>query len=156
MRASTCRLMDLFRLRPRLRPVFSIHRSTVVLDSPEQAVKFFRRIWNKQLLTEQEQVYVIYVDDELQPIEWPCIHTGGVCKTVIDVKVIIQYAIGLKASGLFLAHNHPRGSIRPSVVDIKMTNNVIDACRLFDVKFYDHVILGLKDYSSFQESGLLD
>lgn len=136
--------------------IYRASRYTEAIDSSEKASVFFRRIWNKKLMGQQEQVYVVYMDEDLYPIEWPCIHIGGQSRTVIDAKIIVERAIQLKAAGVFIAHNHPRGGLTPRAVDINRTRKVIEACRLFDIKVFDHIILTLTGYTSFQEKGLID
>lgn len=135
---------------------YRISRSTEVIESTAYAARFFRKIWDKKLLIEQEQVYVIYVTEDCTPIAWTCIHTGGICHTVLDVKLVMSQAIHYKANGIFIAHNHPSGKLRASQTDIDMTSKLLEACKLFDVHLYDHIILTSVSYLSFRESGLLD
>ena len=54
-------------------------------------------------------------------------------------------------------HNHPSGEVKPSSADIKMTKEVKDCLKLFDVVLVDHIILSEKKYYSFtDESGSFD
>lgn len=66
---------------------------------------------------------------------------GGLSGSIIDTRIILQYAIKANASAVILAHNHPSGSLEASEADIKITNRLRDALELVDIKLLDHLIL---------------
>ncbi len=79
---------------------------------------------------------------------------GGVVGTVIDTKVIFQYALKANASQLILAHNHPSGNLKPSDADISITRKIKDGARQLNITLLDHIILTSdKRYYSFAEEG---
>lgn len=45
------------------------------------------------------------------------------------------------ATGIFLAHNHPGGSMKPSRNDIAITKKMIAAAEVLDLRFLDHLIV---------------
>lgn len=137
------------------RGLFRISRCTEIIDSTSHAARFFRKIWNKDLLQEQEQVYAIFVNYDYTPIIWPCLHIGGVSQTIIDVEVVITHALKCKAKGLFIAHSHTNGSLELTDEDIEMNNILIDACNIFNKELLDHIILTKDSYFSFREKGLI-
>lgn len=56
-------------------------------------------------------------------------------------------------SFLLLAHNHPGDTPVPSKIDLDLTNDIRQLCRLIGVIFLDHIIVA-KNYPwySFEES----
>ncbi len=66
-------------------------------------------------------------------------------------------AIGVhKPKYLLIAHNHPSGSLLPSVADDYTTANLIKLCELLGVEVVDHVIVADGDYYSYSASGHLE
>lgn len=149
-------LNRLFNREPQLEIVYKASRFSLSLDSSEAAEGFFRKRWNQKLLTEQEQVYAIFVDYKYRPIHWHCLHTGGISQTIIDIRVIVKYITKYNASGIFIAHNHPSGSLDPSEHDKAITRKLISMCEMIQVEFIDHLIITEKSYFSFKEDNLLD
>ena len=66
----------------------------------------------------------------------------------------------IKRSGAaFIAiHNHPSGSITPSLEDKDVTKRLLSCSELLGVKMLDHIIIGGEtgDMYSFKSDGLLD
>ena len=56
---------------------------------------------------------------------------------------------------MILAHNHPSGVAEPSRADERLTERLVDALALIDVRVLDHVILGAAEDYSFAERGKL-
>jgi DNA repair protein RadC len=62
--------------------------------------------------------------------------------SIIDTRVIPQYAIKANAPAVILAHNHPSG-------------NVKEALKLVDIELLDHLILTYEEkYSTIETDGL--
>ena len=79
---------------------------------------------------------------------------GGVVGTVIDPRIIFQYALKANAAQIILAHNHPSGNIKPSDADISITKKIKEGARHLDITVLDHTILkGDERYYSFAEEG---
>jgi len=134
----------------------SFQKHTQIIDSSQTAALFFRKIWNKELLDFQEEVYVIFIDDDSQTLGHARLHAGGTNKCYIDLAVLFKFAYKYKASGIFIAHNHPKGSLKPSKYDIDVTYKIRKMCNELGFHFMDHIIITPKSYFSFSQSGLLD
>ena len=59
------------------------------------------------------------------------------------------------ASAIILVHNHPSGETNPSQQDIALTNRLVQAGNLLDIRILDHLIISKDGYYSFSDSGLL-
>lgn len=77
-------------------------------------------------------------------------------KVVAEPKEVLS-AIGVhKPRYILIAHNHPSGSLLPSVNDDYATANLIKICELFNVDIIDHIIISGEEYYSYSSSGHLD
>jgi len=58
-----------------------------------------------------------------------------------------------------LMHNHPSGDPTPSMDDIRITKQMVEAGRILDIKVLDHVILGSGNdgskFISLREEGIV-
>ena len=80
---------------------------------------------------------------------------GGLTETAIDVRVILKEALLCNATVVALAHNHPSGSITPSLPDDSITKCVQKACEAVRIYFLDHIIVTDGRYYSYRDSGRL-
>ena len=127
------------------------------IKNTNEAVESFRVGWDQKSFNIQERVYVIFLNPANKAIGSPiCFHKGGVCETVIDMRIIFSTALACLANGLIIAHNHPSGDITPSDFDVVNTENMKDLCKMHNITLFDHIILSDDDYFSFRESGLID
>jgi len=80
---------------------------------------------------------------------------GGLTSTSVDIRLILLRALELKATGLFLCHNHPSGDLTPSKYDLALTAQLKEAALLMSIQLLDHVIVCKENYYSFVENELL-
>ena len=76
---------------------------------------------------------------------------GGADSTVFDVKTIVRKALVYSASAVIISHNHPSGSVNPSIVDIKQTEALHKALKYMDINLLDHVIIAEDSFYSLAE-----
>ncbi len=85
------------------------------------------------------------------------ISMGGVTGTVVDPKVIFQYALLSNACAIVIAHNHPSGNLNPSQADINLTKKINEAARFHEIVLLDHLIMTNDNgYYSFADEGVLN
>lgn len=82
-----------------------------------------------------------------------CVSQGGTAATVVDVKLVMKWAIDTLADSLILVHNHPSGSVTPSPQDDALTRKLQDAANMLDIKILDHVIIGHGNHFSYADQG---
>ena len=56
---------------------------------------------------------------------------------------------------MILAHNHPSGNLNPSRDDIKITDRIYSAAKLFDIAIHDHLIITNNGYFSFADKNMI-
>ncbi|MEX1048683.1 MAG: DNA repair protein RadC [Akkermansiaceae bacterium] len=127
------------------------------LDTPQRIQEFFA----PQLRhLAQEQVVVAVVDSRLRHIGTTVVSVGTVSESSAHPREIIRPVITRGAYGFVLIHNHPSGDPSPSQSDQRITKRLVDAAKLMQVHFLDHVIIGRpspgrESYFSFREAGLI-
>jgi DNA repair protein RadC len=127
-------------------------RSKQIIKDGASAALFF-----KPLLADQtyESFHVIYLDRNSRVIHQRCIFIGGIAATVVDARIIFKEATELEAFKLILCHNHPSGSLSPSVSDKSLTQMIIEGARTLRIEVLDHIIVSRGGYYSMAEEGLL-
>ncbi|MEM6910481.1 MAG: DNA repair protein RadC [Verrucomicrobiota bacterium] len=107
-----------------------------------------------------ESLRVILLDVRLCPQRAIEITRGSVNESIAHPREILRPVIAHSGYGFVLVHNHPSGDPTPSQADRAVTKRVAEAAELMQVRFLDHLIIGLpspgrEPYYSFQEEGLL-
>lgn len=102
-----------------------------------------------------EECHVLLLNQSSVVIDSVRIGMGGLTETVVDVRLILREALLKRATSLILCHNHPSGSLRPSTYDDRLTQQVLEAARLFNITLADHVIFADMGYYSYADEGKL-
>lgn len=104
---------------------------------------------------EREIFMVIFFDNQHRVIEASEMFAGTFNSVEVHPREIVRDALRLNAAALILAHNHPSGVSRPSPADRDVTQQVVIACQLFNIRVLDHMVIGRGEYVSFAEKGWL-
>lgn len=102
-----------------------------------------------------EEFYAIYLSRSNSILRTVQISKGGISGTVADGKLIFNYGLESKASGIILAHNHPSGNLQPSNADVQLTESLKKFGGFIDVQILDHLIIAGNNYFSFADEGRL-
>lgn len=81
--------------------------------------------------------------------------TSAISQVEVDIRSIFKKALLHNASAIIIGHNHPSDNLKPSQEDIKLTNRIKNAGSLMNIKLFDHIIIGIDNYYSFAEQGML-
>lgn len=122
---------------------------TCLLNNSFSIEGFLRSIWNHELIGVQEQVYCLFLSRDLRLIGWRMVSLGSYSASIVDVKFILSLALKCNSSALVIAHNHPSGSVNPSVADLRVTRELLEACNVMDIRLLDHIILSPFDFIYF-------
>ena len=80
---------------------------------------------------------------------------GSVNSANLSVRQVVEVALGVGATSVVLAHNHPSGIALPSGEDILSTRRIAAALEAVDVTLVDHIVVSDGDYVSMVQSGHL-
>jgi DNA repair protein RadC len=126
------------------------------LKTPSDVIEYVRDYYFLSLrYQEKEFFYAILLNVKNRPVADYQISKGCINFAPVDPKEIIKLAILHLACNVILVHNHPSGEPEPSGSDIELTNNLIQACRYFDITVLDHIIIGKNNMFSFAQKGLI-
>lgn len=104
----------------------------------------------------QEQFIVMYLNQKHAILKTERVSNGGLTHALADPKVIFRNALGVGATAIVIAHNHPSGVPTPSNDDNALTKKFIAAGNLLDIKVLDHIIIGEGRYYSYLDHGKID
>jgi DNA repair protein RadC len=123
-----------------------------VFDAPAK-VKDYLRL---QLGGLGHEVFaVLFLDARSQLLRLEEMFRGTLTQTSVYPREVVKRALALNASAVLLAHNHPSGAAEPSRADEYLTQTLVAALKLVDVRVLDHLVVGHAEVVSFAERGLL-
>lgn len=102
---------------------------------------------------QDENILLVLIDKKGKELYSGMIAKGDFHSANISIRNIVSLAVKYRATGAFLAHNHPSGVAIPSVDDITATHAVADALSLVNVRLLDHFIVADHDCVSMAQSG---
>ena len=95
------------------------------------------------------------LDIKLRLLHWRVVGVGTNDHLILRVGDVFQGAVAVRASGIFLAHNHPSGSVTPSPADIKVTSDVAEGGLLLGYPLIDHVVIAQEGMCSLLSLSVL-
>jgi DNA repair protein RadC len=104
---------------------------------------------------EHEVFYCLFLDNQHRVIQLDELFRGTIDGATVYPREVVKRALQLNASALILAHNHPSGVTEPSAADRAITQRLVEALKLVDIRVLDHFIIGGAESFSFAEQGLL-
>ena len=100
-----------------------------------------------------EEAHLLLMNQNYRLIKHVKLSQGGITETLMDIRLIMKYAVTNNATILTVVHNHPSENPRPSHVDDEITKSILNACKLMRIYFADHVIVCTENYYSYRENG---
>ncbi|MEG2039605.1 MAG: DNA repair protein RadC [Hafnia sp.] len=128
-------------------------RETGVVFTSAQAARDWLKL--KMAGLEREEFMVMYLNQQNQLIAHETLFTGSISSTEVHPREVVKRALYFNAAAVILAHNHPSGDITPSQADKAITQRLVQALALVDIRVPDHLIVGGNQILSFAEHGLL-
>lgn len=122
----------------------------VALTSPDIAYKvMYPHFCN----LDHEEFWVAYLNRRGEIIRESKVGQGGTGSTVVDVKIVMRGAIETLCESIMVFHNHPSGSLEPSVNDRQLTERIRRGADIFHIRLLDHLIMTDSEYYSFASNG---
>lgn len=121
------------------------------------AHKFLRIHYNPDTIMLYESFVVLYLNRSSNIIGYQLHSIGGIASTLVEVQLIVATALICACKNVIISHNHPSGSMKPSTEDIRLTTQVEQALKFFNITLLDHLILSPEPdvYCSFTDEGYL-
>ena len=99
-----------------------------------------------------ETVFLLCLDAKCKLLCCKEVGRGGTNSTGISIRKVVETAMGVNASTVVLAHNHPSGLAVPSAEDIQTTRQIAQALRAVEIALADHIVVADEDYVSIAMS----
>ena len=102
-----------------------------------------------------EMFSCLFLDNRHRVIEYEEMFRGTIDGATVHAREVVRRSLTLNAAAVIFAHNHPSGVAEPSIADRLLTDKLVKALSLVEVRVVDHLIVGDGECVSFQELGLL-
>jgi DNA repair protein RadC len=123
-----------------------------VLSSPQQTRDYLRlRLGTREC----EYFSVIFLDNRHRVLTIEDMFRGTIDGASIYPREVVKAALLHNAAAVMFAHNHPSGVAEPSQADRAITDRLVNALSLVDVRVLDHFVISVRETVSFAERGLL-
>ena len=118
----------------------------MLVDTPDLAAAAW---WNQVTTSpwfdpEKEHLIVFVLTTRLVLKGWNVVSIGSVNETLFHPREVLRPVLVAAGSAFVLLHNHPSGDPSPSQADQAVTRRLVEAARLMQLQFLDHVIVGSK------------
>ena len=121
------------------------------ITSPADTMTYLRR----QLRDRPHEVFAcLMLDNRNRVIAFRELFRGTIDGANVYPREVVKQALADNAAAVIFAHNHPSGVSEPSDADIHITNRLVKALALVDIRVLDHVIVG-EESMCFSERGLI-
>ncbi|MGB3050431.1 MAG: DNA repair protein RadC [Polyangiales bacterium] len=147
--AKAARLAAAFELGSR-----SLIRPDLGTEPLSNSEMVFQRYGRRLMASPIERFMVVCVDAKNRARAEREVARGGRTSCQVDPAEVFRLLVSESASGAIFIHNHPSGDPDPSRQDLELTQRLVSAGSLFDIRILDHVIVGSGRYTSLQDAGL--
>lgn len=99
----------------------------------------------RQYEGDQEHLLLIGVDRQCRLKGWRHVASGATDRVWVDHRVLARRIVEMRCDGVWMGHNHPSGSERPSIEDGLLEARVRELCHVLAVEFHGSVIVPTAD-----------
>jgi len=130
----------------------SFHRN---ISNSKDAAALFRSLYDEGEIELHECMYVLFLNESIQPIGYMKHSIGGISETIVDQRIIFATALKCLATRMIVAHNHPSGNLKPSESDVKISKRLKENGKKLEIILLDSLIITKKGYTSLADEGLM-
>ena len=109
-----------------------------------------------ELRHESREVFaVLFLDNQHQVLKFERLFFGTIDAAAVYPRVVVEQALKHHAAAVIFTHNHPSGIAEASRADKLLTEKLIQALALVDIRVLDHIIVAGHKCYSFAENNEL-
>ena len=120
-----------------------------IVHTPEEAAALLEPYF---FGARNELVYILCLDSKGKALGVRKVAEGSIYASDINIRRITEEAMGLRAAGLYLAHNHISNLAFPSAEDWQATDTIRAALRPVGLNLIDHLVFVDGDAVSLNQS----
>lgn len=125
----------------------------IVLNSSSKAGEYFVSLLGG--IKDKEKFLTVFLDSGNNIIETRTMSEGSIGEAVVYPRMLLKAALDCDCKSIILAHNHPGGSLSPSMQDKDLTQKLVSIFEPLQISVIDHIIVANIHYHSMAESGNL-
>ena len=131
------------------RYVNDLHKKKRKFENAKEMADYLRPLY---LDTVNERIYALCFDLNDRMIACRVVSDGDIDSAFLDCRKLASIVLELKAKKVVLSHNHPNGTLTPSVADVQATELARNMLEYLKVQLKDHIIITDKSYFSMVNS----
>jgi DNA repair protein RadC len=116
----------------------------VFISTANQAFDYLRDMGTMK----KEQLRGLYLNSRYQVIHEEVISVGSLTANIVHPREVFQPAIEHGAVAVLIAHNHPSGSLAPTLADHEVTERLLTAGKVLGIDLLDHLVIAEDQYLS--------
>ena len=131
----------------------------IKVQHPEDTYEIIRKIFydrHDEVDLMKEHFWTIALNKALKILAIELVSIGCKDKTIADPGDVFRVPLYKSSSAVVLVHSHPSGDLQPSEADLELTNRLMKAGDILDIKIIDHVIVTKHSFYSLRESGHIE
>jgi DNA repair protein RadC len=103
----------------------------------------------------REHLWVVGLDNHNQVQYIEQVSVGCINAVIAEPMEVFCMAVRKRCTAIILVHNHSFSSVLPSTADKLITEKMIAAGDILNIKVLDHVIISRCNHFSFEKEGLM-
>lgn len=125
-------------------------RREQALTDPNQAGNYIRA----RLRGYHHEVFAcLFLDNRHRVLAFEEMFRGTIDGAAVYPREVVKRSLQHNAAAVILAHNHPSGVAEPSQADRHITEQLVKALGLMDIRVLDHLVIGDNDWVSLAARG---
>ena len=96
---------------------------------------------------------MFYLDAQRHLIERQIISIGTLNSSLVHPREVFEPAVAFHAGSILIVHNHPSGTLEPSLEDKAVTARCVEAGHILGIGVDDHIIVGRDGHLSMKDKG---
>ncbi|MCP4259119.1 MAG: hypothetical protein GY774_16660 [Planctomycetes bacterium] len=125
------------------------------LAKPQDVAAFLKGILRKEHIVDRDKEHFWVIgrktNGSIRYVE--LVSLGSLREATVEPRETYRLAIRKSVESIICVHNHPSGDPEPSGPDKKITERLKEAGKIIGITLLDHVIVGDREYYSFQQNG---
>ena len=123
-----------------------------ILTSPGATSRYLRILLAHEPC---EVFWMIMLDNQHRVLRSEALCRGTIDSATIYPREVVKACLKNNSSAVIFAHNHPSGSLEPSISDRNITKKLLNALNGVEIRVLDHFIVSDQGACSMAELGLL-
>lgn len=119
----------------------------------EDVANFIKKRYGVGQIELQEACIVLFLNHANEIIGYYKHTLGSINEAMADIRIIFSVALNCLATSIIISHNHTSRTLKPSVADIEITEQIEKAGTIMQIKLLDHIIVTKTGYYSFADHG---